>query len=203
MTRLKRWISKLLQYFLQGLLVMAPVTVTIILIIWLFNWLDNLLPIYINVSGNASKPLFLPGLGIFLVVVTMVLVGYLSSLFVVTRVISFFDNLLEKTPGIKLIYSFVKDFSEAVVGKKRKFQKTVLVNAYQPDVWQLGFVTNEELERFGLDEFVTVYIPSSYAVAGTLFFVKKDRVRLLPDVSGPEAYKFAISGGIVEVEDVK
>jgi uncharacterized membrane protein len=193
--------AKLLQYFLQGLLVLAPISVTIYLIVQIFNWLDRLIPIYINLSGNEDKPIFLPGIGFLLVVGSILIVGYLSSLFVVGRVLNIFDHWLEKTPGIKVIYTLVKDLSEAVVGKKRKFTKTVLVNLYGNDIWQLGFITNEDLEEFDLKDHISVYVPLSYALTGTLFFVTRDRIKMLPHISGPDAYKFAISGGVAEVEE--
>lgn len=190
----------LFQYFLQGVLVLAPISITLYLIVGIFTRLDQLVPIYINLSGDAAHPFYLPGLGFILVLVGVVLVGWISSFFVVNRILLFFNHLLERTPGIKIVYSFVKDFSEAFAGKKRKFQKTVLVSIYQPDVYQLGFITNEDLHQFQLLEHISVYVPSSYAVAGTLFLVKRERVKLLPEINGSDAMKFAISGGVVEVE---
>lgn len=192
---------RLFQYFLQGILVLAPVSITAYIIYNLFSWLDQLIPVYINLSGNPDKPFYLPGLGFVLVMAGILLVGYVSSFFVVGRMLAFFDHALEKTPGVKTIYSFVKDFSEAFAGKKRKFSKAVLVSIYQPDVWQVGFITNEDLEQFGLQEHITVYVPNSYAVAGTLYFVTRDRIKKLDDVAAPDALKFAISGGVVEVEE--
>ncbi len=193
--------AKLLQYFLQGVLVLAPVTITIYLIVQIFTWLDRLLPIYINLSSDSEKPFYLPGIGFLLVIGSILFVGYLSSLFFVGRVFHLFDRWLEKAPGIKLIYTLVKDFSEAVVGKKRRFSKTVIVNIYGNDVWQIGFITREDLHQFELKDHIAVYVPLSYALTGTLFFVTKDRVKLLPHISGPDAYKFAISGGVAEVDD--
>ena len=192
---------RILQYFLQGILVLAPVVITAYVIVNLFNWLDQLIPVYINLSGDPAKPFFLPGIGFIIVIAGLVIVGYASSFFVVSRMLSFFDHLLEKTPGVKVIYTLVKDFSEAFAGKKRKFQKAILVSIYQPDVWQVGFVTNEDLSQFDLKEHITVYVPNSYAVAGNLFIVKRERVRPLHGISATDAMKFAISGGVVELED--
>lgn len=192
---------RLIQYFLQGILVLAPVSITAYIIYQLFTWLDHLIPVYINLSGNEQKPFYLPGIGFILVMAGILVVGYISSFFVVGRLLSFFDHALEKTPGVKIIYSFVKDFSEAFAGKKRKFQKAVLVSVYQPEVWQVGFITNEDLQQFDMMEYITVYVPNSYAVAGTLFFVKKDRIKPLNGISASEALKFAISGGVVELEE--
>jgi len=193
--------AKMLQYFLQGLLVIAPLAITIYLIVQAFTWLDQLIPIYINLSGPGKPPFYLPGIGFLMVIGGILIVGYLSSLFVVDRALHVFDHWLEKTPGIKVIYSLVKDFSEAIVGKKRRFSKTVLVSIYGNDIWQLGFITNEDLAEFELKDHISVYIPLSYAFTGTLFFVTRDRVKLLPHISGPDAYKFAISGGVAEVEE--
>ncbi len=65
---------------------------------------------------------------------------------------------------------------------------------------KIGFITNEDVKQFGFVDYVTVYVPQSYAVAGHLFFIKASQVRLLTDVLAADALKFAISGGVVEVE---
>jgi len=77
----------------------------------------------------------------------------------------------------------------------------VLVSIEAMDVWRVGFITHEELHEFGLHEYMAVYIPQSYAFAGHLYFVKKERVRILTDISSANAMKFAISGGVTEIED--
>jgi uncharacterized membrane protein len=115
--------------------------------------------------------------------------------------VDLFDRLLEKTPGIKFIYSTIKDFFEAFAGNKRKFDKAVLVSIDAPDIWRVGFITQEELHKFGLEDYVAVYVPQSYAFSGHVYFVKRDRVRVLTDISSPDAMKFAISGGIAEIEE--
>ena len=127
--------------------------------------------------------------------------GYISPSFIVSRVVEFAESLLERTPGIKLIYSTIKDFFEAFAGNKRKFTKAVLVSIGEPNVWQVGFITQEELQQFELQEYVAVYVPQSYAFAGHLYFVKRDRVRVLTDISSADAMKFAISGGVAEVDE--
>jgi uncharacterized membrane protein len=201
MRKFKFTSASIFQYFLQGLLVLAPITVTVYLIVQIFTWLDQLVPIYINLSGDPAKPFFLPGLGFVLVMLGVLVVGYISSFFVINRVFSVFDHWLEKTPGVKIIYSLVKDFSEAFAGKKRKFNKTVLVSVQQPDVWQIGFITNEDLQEFDMLDHIAVYVPLSYSLTGITYFVKRDRVKLLKDVKAQDAMKFAISGGVAEVED--
>jgi uncharacterized membrane protein len=128
-------------------------------------------------------------------------VGYISSSYIISKLVDLFDKVLERTPGIKLLYSTVKDFFEAFAGNKRKFDKSVLVCVESTDVWQIGFITQEELHEFGLKEFVAVYVPQSYAFTGRLYFVKADRVKVLTDISSTDAMKFAISGGVSSIDE--
>jgi uncharacterized membrane protein len=147
-------------------------------------------------KGNVRT---IPGLGFVLVVLIVIGVGYVSSSFIVGRLVELFDKILERTPGIKLVYTTVKDFLEAFAGDKRKFDKPVLVAIESPEIWQIAFITQEEAADFDMQEYVTVYIPHSYAFSGRLYFVKSERVRLLGDLSSAEVMKFAISGGVTKI----
>lgn len=186
-----RFIYKVvLNYFLQGLIILAPIAVTAVAIYTIFDRVDSILRPTINI----------PGLGFLIIIGGIILVGWISSFFVMSRVLSIFDHWLERTPVIKFIYSSLRDFFEAFAGNKRKFDKAVLVNIKGEDVWQLGFVTQEDLSQFDMQGYVAVYVPQSYAVAGQLYIVPPSKVRLLPRVSAAEAMRFAISGGVTEVE---
>ncbi|MFT3826705.1 MAG: DUF502 domain-containing protein [Chitinophagaceae bacterium] len=205
--KMQQVLKKTFQYFLQGLIILAPIAITIYAVTALFNFIDGILPGLIGnifphlLTDEQGKPARYPGLGFILVMLIVILVGYISPSFVVSRLVELFDKILERTPGIKLIYSTIKDFFEAFAGNKRKFDKSVLVSVESPDVWQIGFITQQELAEFGLQEHVAVYIPQSYAFTGRLYFVKRDRVRLLTDISSTDAMKFAISGGVTEIEE--
>jgi uncharacterized membrane protein len=198
----------LLKLFLQGLLILAPISITIWTVVSAFNWIDGILPNLVysmapKLLGTdpSGLPRRIPGLGFIVFIGMALLVGYISPSFIVSRVVDFAESLLERTPGIKFIYSTIKDFFEAFAGNKRKFTKSVLVCISAEDVWQVGFITQEELHEFDLKEYVAVYVPQSYAFAGHLYFVKRDRVRILTDISSADAMKFAISGGVAEVEE--
>ena len=204
----RAYMKRLLQYFFQGLIVLAPIGITIWVVLGLFNFVDNILPNIIHAiapgyltkdaTGNLNK---IPGLG-FIVVITLVLsVGWLSSLFVGVRLVSILDSLLEKTPGIKFIYSSVKDFLEAFAGNKKKFDKPVLVNIDAPDVWRVGFITQQNAHEFGMNEHVTVYVPHSYAISGITYIVPRERIKLLNNVSASNAMKYAVSGGVTDVHE--
>ena len=198
----------LFRLFLQGLLILAPISITIWILVTAFYWIDGILPnlvymLFPKIQGTdaGGLPRRIPGLGFVVFIGIALLVGYISPSWIVSRVVEFAESILERTPGIKLIYSTIKDFFEAFAGNKRKFTKSVLVSVAAPDVWQVGFITQEELQQFDLQEYVAVYVPQSYAFAGHLFFVKRDRVRVLTDISSADAMKFAISGGVAEVDE--
>ncbi|HMH33395.1 MAG TPA: DUF502 domain-containing protein [Puia sp.] len=201
-------LRKLFQYFLQGLIILAPISITIVAVVSLFNWIDRILPnllhdffpklLGIDELGN---PRTIPGLGFIVVILVVLLVGYISGTFIVSKLVELFDKILEKTPGIKIIYSTVKDFLEAFAGNKRRFNKAVLVNTESIDVWRVGFITKEDLLEFGMEEYVAVYVPQSYAFSGNLYLVKRDRIRMITDVSSTDSMKFAISGGVTEIEE--
>jgi uncharacterized membrane protein len=198
----------LFRFFLQGLLILAPISITVYILYTAFVLIDGILPNMVysvapKLLGTdaAGVPRRIPGLGFVVFIGIALIVGYISPSFIVSRIVEFAESLVERTPGIKFIYSTVKDFFEAFAGNKRKFTKSVLVSVGEPDVWQVGFITQEELRQFDLQEHVAVYIPQAYAFAGHLYFVKRDRVRILTDISSADAMKFAISGGVAEVDE--
>lgn len=207
-TRTKFGIKTLLQYFLQGLLVIAPLGITLWVVISLFNVVDSILPNIIhsifpgliprNADGSVRQ---FTGLGFLIVISFVLLVGWLSSLFIFNGILNWFDRLLERTPGIKFIYSSIKDFLKAFAGNKKKFDKPVLVSVDDTDVWRIGFITHREVSQFNLPDHVTVYVPLAYAVTGVTYIVPKVRVKPLEHMSAAEAMKFAVTGGITEVHE--
>lgn len=206
--RYKDYGRKLLKYFLQGLIVLAPIAITIAAIISIFNWIDGILPSMIHsifpnwikedAKGNVEK---IPGLGFIIVISLVLFVGWLSSLFMVGKMVDLFDSILEKTPGIKFIYSSVKDFFEAFAGDKKKFDKPVLVNIDNNDIWRIGFITLASADDFDMQEYVVVYVPLSYAISGITYIVPPSKIKPLKHLSAADAMKFAVSGGVVNVED--
>lgn len=182
---------KFLQYFLQGLLILAPVSITLYFIYVIFDKVDSLLRPAINI----------PGIGFMIIIVFVITVGYLSSFFFISRILSLFNRLLQKTPGIKLFYSFFKDFFEAFAGNKKKFTKGVLANVDGSDVWRVGFITQEHMNIFDMPEYVAVYIPLAYSVAGNVYIISKTRIKPITQINSTQTMKFAVSGGVTELID--
>ncbi len=180
--------QRTIQYFLQGLLILGPVSITIYFIYIVFDKIDSILRPAINI----------PGLGFVIIIGFILLIGYLSSFFVMERILSVFNKILEKTPGIKLLYSFVRDFFEAFAGNKKKFTHNVLACVDDTDVWRVGFITQEDMSIFGMENYVAVYLPMAYSVAGNVYIVPKERIRPIHSISAAQSMKFAVSGGVTQ-----
>src|SRR5256885_3285502 len=150
-----RW-KNVIKYFLQGLLVIAPLAITGYAMYWIVSGIDSWVPIFRepvkdyqgHIVGYQVKNY---GLGFAIVIVSVVVIGYLSSFFIQSRIFSLFDKWLEKTPGVKYIYSSVRDFFEAFAGEKKKFDKPVLANVDDTDVWRVGFITKIDMSNWGLN----------------------------------------------------
>jgi uncharacterized membrane protein len=199
--------KRLFQYFLQGLLILAPIAITFWAIAAVFSFIDGILPnllhsivpgIMEDKAGNVKR---IPGLGFILVIALVLFVGYVSSSFIISKMVDAFDKVLEKTPGIKFIYSTIKDFFEAFAGEKKKFTHNVLANVDDNDVWRVGFVTQDNMEEFGFTDYVAVYIPMAYSVAGNVYIIPKSRIKLITNISAAQTMKFAVSGGVTDVID--
>ncbi|QJB34030.1 DUF502 domain-containing protein [Chitinophaga oryzae] len=197
--RLKVFASRLLRYFFQGLLILAPIGITALTLYWAFVTIDNLIPKEIIPDDTSFNFLKYKGVGFALVLVLVVVVGYLSSSFIIGRIFDLFDHLLERTPFIKYIYTSIKDVFDAFVGEKKKFDHPVLVQIYGVDVWEMGFITQTDVTSLGMEGYMAVYVPHAYAITGKVFIVPKERVKPLENVSAGEAMKFAVSGGVTNI----
>lgn len=200
--------KKIFRYFIQGLIIISPIAITIWAILASFTFVDNLLPnlihnifpswIHMDENGNLKK---IPGLGFIVLIIFVILVGWVSSNFLLGSFITFFDQWMERTPVVKFIYSSTKDFFEAFAGDKRKFNKSVLANVFSEDVWIVGFLTDEEMQKFDLGaNMVAVYVPQAYNFAGQLYILPREKVKKIEKITAGEAMKYAVTGGVVDLD---
>ena len=184
--------TKVIRYFLQGILFAVPITVTIIVIYRVILFVDNILPVHY------------PGLGIFFIVSGLTLLGALGSSFVFRPIINYFESLIERAPLIKVIYSSVKELLSAFVGKEKKFNQPVLVKLSEVDnLYRIGFITQSNLTKLGITEdMVAVYLPHSYNFSGDLFVIPRKCISPFKG-SASEIMKFVVSGGITDVDDIE
>lgn len=176
---------KIANYFLSGLLVVAPIALTIYILIAAFTWLDHLF----YVEG-------VPGLGLLLLVAAITGIGFLATSFLVRPWLTVTQRMLHRMPLVGIIYSSIKDLFAAFVGDNQKFNRPVLVltNAGLP-AYRMGFATQENILALEQPELVAVYYPHSYNFSGELQLVPRQHITYL-NVSSSEAMKFIVSGGV-------
>ena len=184
--------KKITQYFLQGVLLVAPVAIVIYILYSMFitvdGWLTNNL---VTVIGFK-----IPGLGILISFVFLTILGFIGETAVVRPLQKLIQKLIEKIPLLNLLYSSLNDLFKAFVGKEKKFNTPVKVLFNKEnELWKLGFVTRETMETIGNKELAAVYFPHSYNFSGELYLVPSDRLTKI-DISPAEAMKFIVSGGV-------
>ncbi len=176
--------KRFVKYFLRGLLVIVPITITVYVVYVVFVKVDRLLGIPV------------PGVGFILTVLFVVLVGYMAGNIVMKKFLEVADALFTKVPFVKIVYSSIKDLLSAFVGEKKSFDRPVVVSPFPGSPLKItGFVTRESLESFGLSDHVSVYFPQSYNFAGNVFVIPREQVRPL-DVESADVMAFIVSGGV-------
>lgn len=193
--------TKLLQYFFQGLLILAPVAITFYAFYWVVSGIDGLIPIFTFTDDKGVVHVQNYGVGFVAIILLIIVIGYFSSFFITSRIVSFTDKVMQKMPGIKHIYSTTRDFFEAFTGDKKKFTHNVLANVDDNDVWRVGFITAEDMGEYGLKDYVAVYIPMAYSVAGNVYIIPKSRIRDITHISSAQTMKFAVSGGVTHIDE--
>jgi uncharacterized membrane protein len=177
---------KLIAYFLRGLVVTAPVVVSLWVCWEVFRRIDGLLHLSI------------PGAGFVVTVIAITLVGMIASSLVTAGLVSVIESSIEKLPFVRLVYSSTRDLLNAFVGEKRRFDIPVTVRLVTgSDVKVIGFVTRESLDAFGLPGHVAVYVPQAYAFAGHLLLVPSSQVERLAGESA-DLMAFVVSGGVAD-----
>jgi uncharacterized membrane protein len=181
-------LRQLARWFVNGLLVVAPVGLTLYACWFVFTTVD----------GWLNLPI--PGVGFLVTIGLITLLGWLARGFVTQQLLEWLDDLLARVPLVRLLYGALRDLTEALVGKKKKFGRPVLVRVGLPasEMRVLGFVTREDAALLGVPGHVAVYLPQSYNFAGQTVIVAKERVEDVA-LASSEVMAFIVSGGVTEV----
>ena len=177
-------LTRIVNYFLKGIVFLAPLAFTIYICVRIFTTIDGWLGIPI------------PGAGFAITVALITVFGFIAQSFLTRGLLNIVEGLLNRLPFVRLLYSSTKDLLNAFVGEKRRFDKPVLVAPFPGGVGRVfGFVTQESLAGLGLADHVTVYLPHSYAVSGVLWVFPKSAVTPI-DSDSAEVMAFIVSGGV-------
>ena len=178
---------RLLNYFLRGLVLVAPLAITLY-VCWV---------VFVRIDGWLGLPI--PGLGFVVTIVLITVIGFLGSNLITRGMVAIVDQTVGRLPFVRLLYTSTKDLLNAFVGEHRRFDKPVLVTlGVDSGARAIGFVTQDALEHLGLGGQVAVYFPLSYSVAGHMLIFPADRVEPLRADSA-EVMAFIVSGGVTRV----
>lgn len=192
--------------FLTGLIICAPVAITIWLTWTFIHWADSWVKPYIPSRYNPESYLqfAIPGFGLLIAVVIITVVGFLGKNLIGRSIVNFSESILHRMPLVRSIYKSLKQIFETVLKEEStSFKKVGLIEYPSPGLWSLVFISTDvqgELEvRFNElgQAMVTVFLPPTpIPTAGFLLFVPREKVIML-DMSTEEAAKLLISGGLI------
>ncbi|MBD3812148.1 MAG: DUF502 domain-containing protein [Betaproteobacteria bacterium] len=192
------------RYFITGLLIWVPLGITL----WVLDLLIGTMDQSLLVLPSAWQPeawlgMRIPGLGVILTLLIIVLTGVFGANFFGQKIIDFWERQLTRIPVVKTIYGSVKQVSDTLLsGSGHAFRKVLLVRYPHPQAWSLAFQTNlpDEVARMLPEEHVAVFIPTTPSpVNGFYFYVKKSEVVEL-DMPVDRALKYIVSMGVASGE---
>lgn len=188
------FLKRILSYFIRGLVLIAPLYATGLIITAGVRYFDNILKIEVPISGQ--RDVYLPGLGFLIIIGGIILLGFLFSTIVPQSFLKFTESIIRRIPLVSLIYYSTKDLILAFVGDKKKFNQPVLVTMYkETNIKKIGFITQTDLSHLKITDHVAVYMPLSYSLSGEMFVIPIENIVLL-DASSTDVMKMLISGGV-------
>jgi uncharacterized membrane protein len=190
-------VKKFFSYFIQGLILFIPTIITLAILFKLYDFFKGLFSSF----GIVDNPILNTIIGMAITVAAITVMGLIGSTFVFTKFFSVLEDKLEHAPFIRHIYAPIKDFTNAFMGNKKRFNKPVLVATNpQANIEEIGFLTAEDLHELHIKDKVAVYLPFSYSLSGKLIIVPRNQIKPL-DADAAEAMKFVVSGGVADVEE--
>ena len=201
---MKNFFNKIIKLFMEGLVLILPLALTIWLILYIFRYMQNFLAkifsflaYYWPFLGSVNE---VPYMNIGIVFVFITMLGYLASTFLIRSIISSIESLVMSIPIVSILYSSIKDSASALIDK---FGNPVLIN-FNSDLslQKIGFITQENTQPFTGNDKVAVYIPHSYAFSGELVLIEKKHVQYL-NMSTSDALRLILSGGLANIAPSK
>jgi uncharacterized membrane protein len=203
--RRSRTMARLRAYFLTGIVIAAPLFLTITITWWFVQWIDSLVDPFIPPFYRPDSYLrfSIPGFGLVVALIFITLLGFLTRNYVGSRLVQMGESLLGRMPIIRGLYRGLKQIFETVIISQEKAFRTVgLIEYPRRGTWAVVFIAGEtrgELRRH-LEDTVAVYLPTTpNPTSGFLLFVKRSELTIL-DMSLEDAAKLVISGGLVTPE---
>ena len=188
--------ARIRNYFIAGVVVLIPIGITIYLTFFIMSISSKILPNEIN--PNHYLPYNIPGLEIFISIILITLIGWLSLSFIGKRLLLLFNAILKKIPILRTIYSAIGQMTETFTKNDKGKKNVVLVEYPRKGSWAVGFATKEntgEISTKTKQNLINVFVPTTpNPTSGFLLMFPKEDVIYL-DLTFEEASKFIVSAG--------
>ncbi len=196
-------VARLRRYFLAGIVVTAPISLTIYLTYIFLTFIDSkvvlLLPEdwYEALYGKTT----FPGIGLIIAISTFIIIGWFATNFMGRLVIRISEYIVDRMPVIRTLYSAIKQIFETIMASQSSaFREVVMLEYPRKGVWSIGFVTGitqGEVQDLTKEETVNVFVPTTpNPTSGYLLFVPKKELKYL-SMSVEEGVKLVVSAGII------
>ncbi len=196
-------LKRLRNYFFAGVLVTAPIGITIWIGWGLVSWIDDQVIPFIPGQWNPETylPFSLPGLGVLVAIFVLVMIGFLTAGLVGRNLVGLGERMLDRMPVIRGVYAAVKQVLETVLKEQSKaFRQVILIQYPRKESWAIGFISGEtesNVQRGTPEDVVNVFLPTTpNPTSGFLLFVPHDEIQEL-SMTVEEGIKMVVSGGIV------
>ena len=194
--------SSIRNNFIAGIVVLIPIGITLYLTLFIIKISSKILPKEIN--PNYYLPYNIPGLEIFISVLIITFIGWISLSFIGRKLFDYFEAILNKIPILRTIYSAVGQLTETFAKSKSDKKSVVLVEYPRKGTWAVGFATKEnkgEIRNKVGEDLINVFVPTTpNPTSGFLLMFQKKEVIFL-DISFEQASKFSVSAGRTEVNN--
>jgi uncharacterized membrane protein len=200
-------IARLRNYFLAGVLVVAPITITVWLALQIVEFFDSTVRGIIPAAYNPEQylPFGIPGLGLVMFVIGLTIIGALTAGLIGRSFMRLAESMLNRMPIVRTIYSSLKQIFETVLQNQSKaFRQVVLIEYPRRGIWCLGFLSSEtegEVQNLTDEQMINIFLPTTpNPTSGFLLFLPKRDVTLL-NMTVEEGIKMVVSGGLVTPKD--
>ena len=199
--------KRLRNYFISGLLFWVPLALTVLVIKFFLELINNLVPQKYLPEALFNLDTTIPGSGIILVLIVILITGVLVTNILGRKLVALWEKLLNKIPGFRNVYNVLKKVSDTVFNTSTEsFRKAFLIQYPSKGIWVIAFQSGDykgEAESIIGEEIMNLFVPTTPNPTSGFFVMmaKKDAFEL--DMSVEEAFKLVISAGVVTPNSVK
>ena len=199
--------KRLRNYFISGLLFWVPLALTVLVIKFFLELINNLIPQKYLPEAIFNLDTTIPGSGIILVLIVILITGVMVTNILGRKLVALWEKVLNKIPGFRNVYNVLKKVSDTVFNTSTEsFRKAFLIQYPSKGIWVIAFQSGDyrgEAESIIGEEIMNLFVPTTPNPTSGFFVMmaKKDAFEL--DMSVEEAFKLVISAGVVTPNSVK